>query len=277
MSFHSGIWGGIADIVGGFFDRSQERDLRLSDRAFIREREDSRFQRGVRDARAAGLHPLFAMGAAGAGSPQFIAGQHSSGSALGDAVRAGGRTIDRYASFKANKRLRELQELNAEVDYRKNLLDEQLLASDVRRTVQNAGSQGRDRSPVLPRATGTQEDVVESAGLLEVVPNPTRPPAKGDSSRVAGTQPLWQQWDAGKGIILDLPWTEEGAAEAVNAPLLWPAILIRNAVKLSYWLADAIQSGYKTEQQQWKKFKKDFMSRMKPLKLKRRPLSTGSW
>ncbi len=76
-----------AGVLGGIFDRRSSQKQSKAEIARVEAREDSRFQRSSADAKAAGLHPLFALGAGGAGSPSFIAGQSETGSALGDAVR----------------------------------------------------------------------------------------------------------------------------------------------------------------------------------------------
>lgn len=63
------------------------------------EREDNRIQRLVVDARAAGIHPLAALGAGGGGSGSFAmpeavyGGAPVTGSAVGDAIKAFGDTL----------------------------------------------------------------------------------------------------------------------------------------------------------------------------------------
>ncbi len=64
---------------------------------FIREREDSYVQRRVADAKAAGIHPLFALGPGGSThAPSFqVAGQSSSGSQMGPAIARAGAALGR--------------------------------------------------------------------------------------------------------------------------------------------------------------------------------------
>lgn len=117
------------DFIGGMLGRSDankarktalgaESQFRREDRqfqthwnqrqeAFAREQFEKAIRTRVADANAAGLHPLFALGAAGASSPTFVAGQAPTGSyvgagqqtarhwsaGLGDIARAVGRDI----------------------------------------------------------------------------------------------------------------------------------------------------------------------------------------
>ncbi len=129
-------WGAAAssaiDLFGGFLERSaapskgwqrqlqlEQRDVNkdirqesydrfLENRTQVQARDDAQIQRTVTDAKAAGLHPLFALGGrasnTGTGSPPsfagssggFIPGQSSSGSALGGGLRAAARSIRKY-------------------------------------------------------------------------------------------------------------------------------------------------------------------------------------
>ncbi len=111
--------------------------------------DDKYFQRSVKDAKLAGLHPLFALGGAGAPGPTFMAGQSETGSKLGDALKTASRGVTDYSRATAQNplttKLAELQISNMEINVRKNLIDEQLMASELRRTTQDAGATGADR------------------------------------------------------------------------------------------------------------------------------------
>lgn len=193
-----------AGILGGIFDRSAGRKAQAHQDA----REDSRFQRASVDAKAAGLHPLFALGASGAGSPQFIAGQSQSGSALGDAVRGVGRVGSAYQRSKIpslsplQQRLAELQVENAEVVLAGNKLDlverQANLSSNQQVTQAAAGSQ---EIPVVPPAAFSK-DMSKYEGVVE--PTPTKivtsaPGSKG--TRTAGVKPGWD-------LVKILPWAK---------------------------------------------------------------------
>ncbi len=158
----AGITAG-AGFLGGLFDRSAQRK---ADRR-AEERDDSRFQRATADAKAAGLHPLFALGAAGAGSPSFIAGQSQTGSALGDAVRGVGSVAAAQQRSKIptttpiQQRMAELQIQNAEVVLAGNKLDlveKQRNLSDNQLVTQSAAS-SQDIEVMEQMHTKTKKDI----------------------------------------------------------------------------------------------------------------------
>ncbi len=223
-----------ASVLGGIFDRSSGRKAQ----AHQDQREDTRYQRAVADAKAAGLHPLFALGAAGAGSPQFIAGQSQSGSALGDAVRGAGRVGAAHYKSKitANplaQRLAELQVQNAEVTLANNKLD----LSE--RQAILSGNQ------IVTQAAGASQDIpgVVQSGEMEkysdlVEPTPTKivTTEKGSQSRTAGTKPGWDKVSIIDGLppIL-VPQSEEGWGEDLSI-MKFAVIAAANAPSMAKFL-----------------------------------------
>lgn len=85
---------------------------------------DQTIQRRVADAKQAGIHPLYALGASPGASPgPVIAGQHESGSGLGDGISAAGNAIatgiqNRHAQKLAELQLQEQQKNNAAARFR---------------------------------------------------------------------------------------------------------------------------------------------------------------
>lgn len=73
----SGIGAGLSGLVSSLFGRKKKVV------------KGTPYQDAVKDAKAAGLHPLFALGAGGAGTPQFsISGQSQTGSVDRDVLSA---------------------------------------------------------------------------------------------------------------------------------------------------------------------------------------------
>ena len=223
-----------AGFLGGIFDRKQER----KDQAHQDAREDSRFQRASVDAKAAGLHPLFALGAAGAGSPQFIAGQSQSGSTLGDAVRGVGRVAGAHYKSKVPtnplaQRLAELQIENAEVTLAGNKLDLVERQSNI------------SSNQLLTQAAGASQDIpgVVHSGEMEkysdlVEPTPTKivTTKKGSKSLTSGVKPGWDEVSIIDGMppIL-VPQSEEGWGEDLSI-MKFAVIAAANAPSMAKFL-----------------------------------------
>ncbi len=156
-------WGMAAssamDLFSGFLDRNAapskgwQRQVQLEGRQYdydkaVEFREDARrygetaIQRTVADAKAAGVHPLFALGGrasgSGAGMPSpptsggsgYIPGQHSTGSGLGTGLRAAARGIRGIAAGQPSALEVSQTELNTARSMQ--------IASETKRAEQNA-------------------------------------------------------------------------------------------------------------------------------------------
>ncbi len=206
MNFLSGIFGSRSDR------RNQAR---------LEEREDTRFQRASADAKAAGLHPLFALGAAGAGSPQFIAGQSETGSALGDALKTGARGLSDYRRATVptdplTQRLRLAQVHLVESQVQGSFIDNAMAASELKRIQQTAGVTGLDAlpAPILPPATVSADKMAGFEGLAEVSPHKIITAAKGRPTDTAGVEPAWDLVKMFKNYpALRVPQSDEGWGE----------------------------------------------------------------
>lgn len=161
MALLGNLFSAGASLLGGMFDRGERRDAvssteRWNQRgeAWAREQYDraqaerARFlQDRVADARKAGLHPLFALGAGGpnVGSTSFVAGQHPSGSGLGSGIAEAGRAM--ASATGPGKRMAakhealldaQIREANARADW----TSEQARASALKRSEQAVMTSG---------------------------------------------------------------------------------------------------------------------------------------
>ncbi len=76
---------------GGGSNIGRQHDVAMQDRQWA---QDELFiQNRVRDAKAAGIHPLFALGASGGGGGYQVTGQSDSGSFLGEGIARAGQQI----------------------------------------------------------------------------------------------------------------------------------------------------------------------------------------
>lgn len=92
----------IGGIIGGFGAKASAKESarqmaanRAQAQAQFDSQMDESVQRRVADAQAAGIHPLFALGASVGASPTLIGGGQPTGSAKGDALQAIGAQLAR--------------------------------------------------------------------------------------------------------------------------------------------------------------------------------------
>lgn len=221
-----------ADILGGAFGRGnsigrQASAVRRLGRNQLQvDMERARYMPSqiVQGAKDAGIHPLVAMGAGGAlGGSTPVPAQPETGGWRSDAMRAVSRHYQRMA------------EIRAQTD----LIDKQAEASRARALETSAAGHaitGEDLSPRELATLGRQGYLVvqgdrtrNSAGLVTLEPDKQRTRSAEDSSRSAATNPAWMSVEIWPGWTVDVLWSEEGPAEAMDSlgPVL--ATIARNA------------------------------------------------
>ncbi len=200
----------IGDILGGAADVKNNR----KNIAYQKEFAQSGIQWRTDDARAAGVHPLFAMGA---NTTSFQPG-FNTGSAIGDTVRRLGRTAGSYLD-KENKKLQN------------DFIKEQIEASKYRRKADGYGAQ-QDGIKVLPI------NMENNPAAVRLEP-PTRIVAKSrkDPHKQAGITPPWQKFKIYKDLSIWAP-TEE-LSEMFESPAMWPLVWEENKKELTAWIRRA--------------------------------------
>ncbi len=171
----SGISAGTASLISTGVNLASKifGGSGASSRRLARRREDSVFQRATADAKLAGLHPLFALGAGGVAGPSTMIGQTSTGSKTGDVLQTAAQGVRDYANTRTDPlsaKLATLQIQNAEINVRKNLIDEQLMSSQLARETQAANATGHDRE-FIPQL----KLMDEQAGEIKEKPTIHRP------------------------------------------------------------------------------------------------------
>ena len=182
-----------ASLFGGARSASESRDIARESREQSdywnrislaetqrRSREDDwRFRNLIRtrvaDATAAGLHPLYALGASGGapagGSPSFMLGQSQSGSYLGPGIAAAGRAIGRAVSRGGRQRIDPLTEANV------SLIREQTRGQRIQNDILLDQAAHAARKRVEQRAVHTG---LGRAGPTDTPPLPGHSPAKAE-------------------------------------------------------------------------------------------------
>lgn len=154
-----------ASLLGGAMNRRSAKKANKQAQYQFDQQMDHSVSRRVADARRAGIHPLYALGASAGASPTIMAGQHASGSAISDAGAAIGSGLAAHSQGKQNMRAAELErirllELNAaQIEAQKasanadNALAMQRL-SDMKRAEQATNYMRKAPSPdAIPEST----------------------------------------------------------------------------------------------------------------------------
>lgn len=214
--------GAGADLLSGFMGRDAQRDANSANIAAQEQFAKMGIRWRVEDAKAAGVHPLFALGAnVPTFSPSFQALDYS------DLSRAG-QDISRAVSATLTP------EERAEHNLRLNLLRAQIEETDARTLALNSqvARDAQSQIPGIPNAAG-----------VTTYPLPDKVIAKGDAqisaqgrapSVTAGTHPAFREYVVTDwGLKMDLPYSEEGPSEAMeNIPFwMWPMIIQHNRNK----------------------------------------------
>lgn len=203
----------VGAAVGGLLD--SQRDKNASDRAGGANADLQRefAQHGIRwrvaDARAAGLHPLAALGATGASaSPAFQAFSSRDGQDISGAME---RTLARseQLSFEAERAAerRRAEEAAARAEAREEKrLASQLLNDEVQRQywASETARRAQARAPGAPESTSSVVPVPAS-GAVKVVPSEITSREKDRPHRVAGVEPAFLRVEVAPGVFVDVP------------------------------------------------------------------------
>lgn len=232
--------GGGASLLGGAFSNSS--NAKAVKRQIRYQKEFAQY--GIRwraaDARAAGLHPLFAMGAQIPGF-QPVYSQDSMGPALSEAGQNLGRAvaaqqtpIERQA---AAMQMQLLQSQIGETDARRMLLDSERMRNlqemnQVQTFPVDTDDFVRQSWDASPMTGSMDESFAVPRGRYEPKAATVISPSRGDSSLVAGdATPLWRSFQFADGRPVVLPGGISGDAAEVLESLAESPILMGIVVK----------------------------------------------
>lgn len=240
---------GGARILGGFLsDRSNRKaaQQRLSqEQAFAREQSERSealqrefAQHGVRwrveDAKAAGLHPLFALGGAGASySPGAISiggGDGPQGSSLGANIAAMGQDV--AGAIRAQETPEQAQARALQLDLLRSQIDENDARTWQIWSQTAMERQGANARPGMPPAIKASDQYLpQHVDVVKPKPDEVVAARSDDRGVTAATHPAEREYALGRhGLRIRLPYSEEGPSEALeNVPWwMWPALIQRN-------------------------------------------------
>lgn len=184
-------------IAGGALSARSANKSAATDLAQQREFAQMGVQWRTADAKAAGLHPLYAIGA---NTPQYTpvarSGQGDLGRGVTRAAQAAGSAIESEGRLKANAPIRALALRQATANAgiaEADLAMMQLELSEKTRAIQSRNNQ--------------QDQLDVPQGMVEGVPSEVTSAERGNASRTAGTHPMFK-----KVRILDTKWGHVDAA-----------------------------------------------------------------
>lgn len=240
------IWEAIGGAVAGPIVKEIFRDegpdpLRQAEANYANQKEFA--THGIRwrveDAKAAGLHPLYALGGAGAAfqnNPITVGGGSEFGSDMGQNISRAMLATSTQAQ--REQHVAQLGLLKAQTE--KETAMAQYYASEAARN-------SRPGAAPMPDASVFKGDIhaFDPKDLVQVKPSEVISPRGNDVSMAAGPgNPFWGEFNFRRNAMkLALPWTNEGPGESLeNVPwYMWPFVMAENSKRYGdKWLRDLI-------------------------------------
>jgi hypothetical protein len=242
------------------------RQLRFAQKQFRYQRKTNKvaIRRQVKDAKAAGLHPLYALGHSQSTSPvSFIPGQTPQGnmaaSGLGAASAAIGSGVSQAGSQISAAfdpvRIAQANALNASAT--RDEAQAALALSQATRTAQEANVT-QDVPLVKDPVTG---DLSPAAGRIQGKPSEIISSQKGDASTTAGKKPAFMevivgQDKRGRKKTMYVPYSDEGPAEGMEGMGALTLTILKNL-----GLLDTSSAGAQSRRSQTERRRSRYRSR----------------
>jgi len=251
--------GAAGSIAGGLLSGGDDaRDINNRNIKIQKQFAKNQIQWKVNDAKAAGLHPLFALGSSTNFSPaNVMPGQSNMGSAVADAASHIARGVEKTSAQPLASA--QLRSINASAN--RDEAQAALANSEARRIEQTINNQQDTAGPAVNAITAP-------VGKVQVQPSKVISRSKSDSSRTAGDTPAWRKAEVLPGMFVDVPWSDEGIFEGMEGILPGAATLLRNL-----WNMSAEQRKWLSKQPKMHKRMKNLQQYMRTLK--RNPTKGG--
>lgn len=182
----------------------------------------------VQDAKRAGLHPLAAIGSAGAAfSPSFQAGDAGIGSGVFDELmKDSGQNTIRAQRANQTDHQREMEALSI----RRATLENQLLEGQITQLWASVMGQPtnppRPGGPVATFPSGVIKGQQSPPGLVQVTPSPSESARVGDRGMAAGQSPLFRQQNISEHSSAPLLSPESGQVFEAYGEFLKPVLAL---------------------------------------------------
>lgn len=267
-----GGWAQIGNWMSEITDRGRddywkersENQLRANmewNAATQREFAQHGLQWRVADAVAAGVHPLYAVGASGA---NFAPGAQVSEGGAGDHGRGStGQLYETGAERQAKmEQLRALR-AGAERDEAQAGYYDALAAKEYQAMIGGPRTLLDDNTDGMGGNVGaginipsSQQYAPGNVGVVQMQGDPGYSNKSGDESFGAARRPFWSEYRIAPNLSIMLPWTQEGPGEALEniAWWMWPGILSANQAEFGEdWLRRFWKEGILRQPTQFRK------------------------
>ncbi len=221
----AGIAAGGA-LAGGALSQSSADKAAAQDAAAQREFAQHGVRWRVADAKAAGLHPLYSLGAnvptfspvARAGQSAFGRGVSEASAHIASGVRARGRTAQ-------NAQLTALQLRQAEAQTKIAELDYVMMSAEWSQLQRGHGNINSMQDRI-------ENEIIAAEDQITVIPKEITSRRSSDKSLTPGSEPGWRLVDVGGGLSFYAPQSDEGWAEGLEGITPQLATLVKNVTAL---------------------------------------------
>lgn len=224
------VSGGL-DIAGGFIDDARNR--RMADEATDAQRQFAQhgIQWRVEDAKRAGIHPLYALGAQTHSFSPMTIGSNV-GAAMSRAGQDVGRSIERGFDREGRRSVMKSNQLmDAQIhrtEAERMLIEQQTIDIMNRRGENQGGGFLTDHGPTGSHlAVPGQQD----SGLFQVVPPKRGTSVPGMPEIQSGPDQAYRKHYFAGGLPMYLPYSDEGPAETMESIPFWqwPGLVALNS------------------------------------------------
>lgn len=247
-----GVISGGLGLLGGFLSNEYNQDLLEQQIASQREAQQNFIQWRVEDAKKAGIHPLFALGA---NSPSTF--PISMGDNIGPALREAGQDIGSATARMLDTQAKEKHQMDMALGAA------QLSESDARREMylseaaRNRQAPGAPMPGLGPQREGTvqgkflnehgQDVGVPGTGIIDLKPMDQTSAKEGNPDIVAGEHPGYQEM-LYRGMPMLFPITQGESPEEILSEMSLPAytglLLLNGNTYGEGWITDFMKMKY---------------------------------
>jgi len=202
-----------SSLLGGLFGSKGDKGAARRQEALQREFAQHGVRWRVEDAKAAGLHPLYALGAQ---LPSYSPVYEQQDPGMGPYLAEAGQNIGRAVAASQTAQERQMNALilaRTAGELEESDLRRQLLQLEIDRA-RGASGGSFQTFPVV----NEQEALSALGGMTQITPTETVSRSLSDSSVMAGMTPMWREFELSPGFKMRLPGGVKGdPAEALES------------------------------------------------------------